>query len=167
MTLRLILLRHAKSSWDNFQITDHDRPLNDRGRKSADAIGKWLQRQHHIPNVVLCSTAKRTVETWKLIEPHLSPTPDLELNSALYHASPATMIRAIARRLETCVMVIAHNPGIAELAERLVTHPPDHPSFYRFPTASTCVIEFESSNWSEALDQRGTVKDFVVPRDLI
>ena len=71
-----------------------------------------------------------------MIEGHLSQTPDLELSSALYHAAPAAMMRAIAKRTETCVMLIGHNPGIAELAERLVSSAPAHSDFFRYPTAA-------------------------------
>ena len=63
MTLRLVLIRHAKSSWDDFSIEDHDRQLNERGRRSAPAIGQWIADRGDIPTEVLCSDAKRTRET--------------------------------------------------------------------------------------------------------
>ena len=96
MTLRLILIRHAKSSWDNPLLDDHNRTLNERGRISANAIGKWLAEKHHLPDVVLCSTARRTVETWKTLSSHLANEAVVEISSALYLASAHQMLNLLS-----------------------------------------------------------------------
>jgi len=167
MTHRLILVRHAKSSWDNPQLEDRHRGLSDRGKRTAPVIGKWLAEREYVPAVVLCSSARRAFETWKLLSPNLFPQPRVELSDALYHALPATMIRAIAERPETTVMLVGHNPGIGAFAAGLVRNAPDHPDFHRFPTAATAVIDFAGESWAEARRGTGDLKAFVVPRDLV
>ena len=87
MNRRLILMRHAKSDWDDPLLSDHDRPLNKRGRKSATALGHWLKSENQLPDQILCSSAERTVETCTRL--NLATTPDF--HKALYHASEDTM----------------------------------------------------------------------------
>ena len=73
MTLRLILMRHAKSSWDSPGLDDHERPLNGRGCRSAKAIGAWLNDHGYLPDLVLSSDAERTRETWGIVAAELQP----------------------------------------------------------------------------------------------
>ena len=116
MTLRLILIRHAKSSWSDPFADDHARPLNKRGRASAKAIGQWMTQNKYFPQVVLCSDAERTQETASLILPELHVQPELVLRSDLYLATPQDIVAAIKSRAEVVVGVIGHNPGIGSLA---------------------------------------------------
>ncbi len=165
-TYRLILTRHAKSSWDA-PVGDHDRPLNKRGRRAAPAVGRWLAAQGYVPDIVLCSTALRATETWERLRPHLLAGPEVVFRGALYHASPVAMMFAVAERAETTVMLIGHNPGIADLAQGLVARPPAHHDFDRYPTAATAVIDLEGRNWAEALRTPGHLTGFAVPGDLM
>ena len=167
MTLRLILIRHAKSSWDDPFGDDHARVLNKRGRASAEAIGAWLAAQGHIPDVVLCSDAARTQETAALILPALAPNPTLELSGRIYHAAPDTILDLIHQQTTQTVAVIGHNPGIGMLANALVTTPPAHHRFSDYPTCATTVIDFDVGGWRELEPKSGQCKAFVVPRDLI
>ena len=88
MTLRLVLIRHAKSSWDDFSIEDHDRQLNERGRRSAPAIGQWIADRGDIPTEVLCSDAKRTRETLDLLMEQWPTTPAVRYEHALSTSRP-------------------------------------------------------------------------------
>ena len=97
MTKRLILIRHAKSGWDDPFADDHARILNKRGRASALAVGGWLADQGYIPQTVLCSDAARTQETAELILPQLVPAPKLKLSGMLYHAAPDTIMDLVQR----------------------------------------------------------------------
>lgn len=163
MPLTLILMRHAKSSWDDPLQDDFDRGLNDRGRKSASAIGKWLKEHAYTPNGILCSSAVRARET--LDELALdAPTTYL---ADLYLASPTIMSRAIKNAQANRLLLIAHNPGMALLAEELARAPADHPRFHDYPTAATTVLEFDIDTWSDLAPRTGTIRDFIVPRDLI
>ena len=166
MSLRLILTRHAKSAWDDPELDDHDRPLTARGEKSAAAIGRWLGKNGYQPEVALLSTARRVVETWAGIVPPLDTTPDAVWDRALYHSSPETMLAALAGRSEACVILIAHNPGMATLAQRLVRTTPDRSEFAYFPTCATLILDFQVASWGDVAPRDGHVVDFVVPRDL-
>ncbi len=118
---QLLLLRHAKSSWDDPRIADHDRPLNGRGRAAAALMGRTLRKLGLVPDMVLVSTALRTQETWLLLGPW-SEQPLLETRSELYLASDQRLLDELHRVPETVrsVLLIAHNPGMHELALRLV-----------------------------------------------
>lgn len=159
---RLILTRHAKSDWDDPALPDHDRPLNGRGRRSARALGDWLASRGYDPEEVLCSTARRTCETWENVADAVFETrPALRLEPALYHAAPDVMLRILRGASAPTVMMIGHNPGIAELAAMLPARPPLSPEFRRYPTAATLVVDFQVSDWSEVRPGQGSVLDFV------
>ena len=90
----------------------------------------------------------------------------VSFETGLYHASPDTMLRILKGATGQNVLMIGHNPGIAELAEALVATPPDHPRFFDYPTCATLVADFQAADWSAMTAGRGAPVDFVVPRDL-
>ena len=139
---RLILTRHAKSSWDDPLTPDHDRPLNERGKAAAADLGVWLCSRGYVPDEVLCSDALRTRKTWSGIAPALPGTPVLELKPSLYHAGPDVMLAVLKHAKGDTVMMIGHNPGISEFAARLVARAPSHAEFARYPTGATLVCDF-------------------------
>jgi phosphohistidine phosphatase len=161
---RLILTRHAKSAWDDPTISDHDRPLNRRGVRAALELGEWLNSRGYEPDQVLCSDAIRTRETWaKLAAAPVEVTPRIEFLPSLYLASPDQMRTLLNRASGDSVMMIGHNPGIAELAGILAARAPNHPDFRRYPTAATLVLDFQIDNWREVKSASGSVLDFFVP----
>lgn len=164
---RLILTRHAKSSWDDPAMADHDRPLNERGKAAAADLGVWLASRDYVPGEVLCSDALRTRKTWSGLAPALPGTPVLHLKPALYHAGPDVMLAVLKHASEDCVLMIGHNPGIAEFAARLVARPPANPEFNRYPTGATLVADFAVESWAEVGFGQGTVVDFIVPREVV
>lgn len=164
---RLILTRHAKSSWDDPLTPDHDRPLNERGRAAAADLGQWLASRGYVPGEVLCSDSLRTRKTWSGIAPALPGTPVLELKPALYHAGPEVMLAVLRHASADTVMMIGHNPGMAEFAARIVAHAPLNPEFARYPTGATLVVDFVASSWEEVGFGQGVVDDFIVPREIM
>lgn len=163
---RLILTRHAKSSWDDPLTPDHDRPLNERGKAAAADLGQWLNSRGYVPGEVLCSDAVRTRNTWSGIAPALPGSPVLELKPALYHAGAEVMLAVLKHAKEDVVMMIGHNPGIAEFAAKLVARAPLNPDFSRYPTGATLVVEFAVSNWADVTFGSGATVDFVIPREM-
>ncbi|MGA9434320.1 MAG: histidine phosphatase family protein, partial [Roseobacter sp.] len=122
--LRLILMRHAKSDWSHMGLSDHDRPLNARGKASAAALGEWLRAKENLPDQVLSSTAARTGQT--LLGLGLTHAPHIQFVSALYHAEARDMLEVLHLATDPCVLMLGHNPGICEMAHRLVDDPPLH-----------------------------------------
>ena len=166
MSLRLLLIRHAKSSWDDPRAADHARVLNPRGRDAAARIGRWLAAGGHRPDAALVSTAARTRETWALIAPHLAQPPAAVFLDALYHAGPEVMLRCLQRAEGRTVAMIGHNPGIAAFALWMLEKAPRHLRFADYPTCATLVAEFDADGWAEVTPGSGKALDFVVPRDL-
>lgn len=162
MTIKLALLRHAKSSWDDPTLIDHARPLNNRGRKAAPLMGEWLA-DHIRPDLILCSDAKRTVQTAEATRPALG-RPPLELRPDLYHASPNAMLDLLQQQSASQILLIGHNPGIGELANCLAQTLPDHPRFADFPTAAAAVFTFPG--WDRLAPRGARLTAFTVPRDL-
>ncbi|SLN27849.1 SixA phosphatase family protein [Pseudooctadecabacter jejudonensis] len=165
MTKRLILIRHAKSSWDS-PSDDHARPLNDRGRKACKDLGHWLSGRGHVPDAVFCSDAARTVETTDRIVAAMDCTPDVTYLNRLYHATPETLMDVVKSANGSCAAIIAHNPGIAYFAEQIVTGSPEHPQFFNYPTGAILVCDLPITNWADATSASAQLIDFVVPKDL-
>lgn len=162
MTRTLILIRHAKSSWDNPGLDDHDRPLNNRGIRSAKLLGVWLRHRGWVPDQILSSSSRRTAQTCAGLGLETPAT----FTNALFHASPDQMFRVLTRATGKTVLMLGHNPGIAEFAAGLADNPPDHPRFFDYPTGATTVMRFAVDNWEQAGWGTGEVVDFTVPRDL-
>lgn len=159
---RLILMRHAKSSWDNPALDDHARPLNGRGRVSARVLGDWLRARGYIPDQALSSDATRTRETFA----RLKIPCDTEFLGALYHAGPEEMLHVLRQAGGDTVLMIGHNPGIGWFAQTLVAEPPPHPRFFDYPTCATLVADFDVESWDEIGTGTGKPVDFIVPREL-
>jgi phosphohistidine phosphatase len=117
---QLLLLRHAKSSWDTASMPDRDRPLNARGRRAAASMRRAMRDLGLAPNLILVSTARRTLETMNALEPW-DDTPLIEPMDDLYLASEARLLAALQAVAETVrsVLLIGHNPGMHELAVAL------------------------------------------------
>lgn len=166
MSLRLILTRHGKSDWGDPDLDDHDRPLNARGRRSADAIGKWLVERDHVPEAALLSTALRVRQTWAGLSPAFARDVPATWDEALYLSTPEQMLDALRSRTASRVILVAHNPGMGSLAQWLAEDPPQRAEFNLFPTCATLVLDFEAVDWTGIEPLSGRVVDFVVPRDL-
>ena len=159
---RLILTRHAKSAWDDPRLDDHDRPLNDRGRRSARELGDFMASRGYEPEEVLCSTSRRTRETWEVIAAApLEVRPLVRYEPGLYHASAEKMLTILRSSSQPTVMMVGHNPGIAEFAAMLPARLPTHAEFRRYPTCATLVVDFQIENWGDVAPGLGSVMDFV------
>src|SRR4051812_25831408 len=141
---RLYLLRHAKSSWKDTSLPDHDRPLAGRGRRAAKAIARHLREQGIEPELVLCSTARRARETLERIEPGLG-TPAVQVEDDLYAASAPVLLDRLRNVPDTVgsVMLIGHNPGLQELALDLAHPAPAVRELAtKYPTAALATLAF-------------------------
>jgi len=171
MMLTLSLLRHAKSSWNNPALPDRERPLATRGVTDAPLMGKAMAERGIDPELVLCSSARRTRDTLDLVLPELRVEPKIVYVDALYHASPEEMLEMLhgiqpgANR----VMLVGHNPEIQAFALDLVGSGPKHfrdRLRTKYPTAGLAVINFVSGLWKSVSVNSGTLNLFLSPRDL-
>jgi len=160
---RLILMRHAKSSWGDPMQEDHQRPLNGRGRRSAEALAEWLNANNIQPDQILVSSAHRTIETSE----RLNLDGEKTISDALYHANPGEMMQVLKQATGQTVLMLGHNPGIAWFAREMVISPPAHPRFSDYPTGATLIVDFEIDQWRDIRPGSGRVFDFVTPRELI
>jgi phosphohistidine phosphatase len=168
---RLILLRHAKSAWDNLSTADFERPLSNRGRKAAPLVGAYLARRGMVPGLVLSSSAKRAVETLDLACAGWQTKPTVRKLKSLYLAMPREMLRRVQAvgREPDCVMLVGHNPGIADLASWLCSHgKADQRARLarKFPTGAIAVIEFDVEDWGDVEADAGRLVDFVTPKQI-
>lgn len=169
---RLLLLRHAKSSWDEPDVDDHDRPLNARGRLAAPLMGAWLGERGDAPDHVLASSSRRTLETWERARVALPGAPDAEIRPRLYHADPATMLeeaRSAPDEART-LLLIGHQPGVGAFARALSNgEAPAHcaRAYTRFPTAACAVFDVEAARWAELAFGTARFVAFAVPREIV
>lgn len=174
----LLLLRHAKSSWGDPDTDDFDRPLNKRGRRAAASMARYLDAEGLRPGLVLCSAAQRTRETLEFLIASLGPRLPLHIEPKLYLADAATLFARL-RRVPAdiaSVLVLAHNPGLQELALELAEAAGAEGDALRermerkFPTAALARFRLKIDSWADLTADRlpGAVKilGFTIPADL-
>ncbi|MBU0495276.1 MAG: histidine phosphatase family protein [Chloroflexi bacterium] len=158
----LILVRHAKSSWQHPGLTDHDRPLNARGRRDAPIMGQRLAQRGVSPDLLITSPAVRTQATVAAIAQTIGyPAAEIQVDDELYHASVFTWLTVIRSQDDDldCVLYCGHNPGLTELVDTL--------SFLHLDNVPTCgIIElcFDVSAWIDVERARLTQADFDYPK---
>lgn len=171
---RLILLRHAKTERESPSGQDRDRRLDARGRADVPAIGHYLAEHKLVPDLVLVSPAARTRETFELLAATLKPAPAVEIVDGLYGADVSELlqiVRAAAGRADDrnpkSIMVVAHNPGLHELALALTgkaTAVDREALEENLPTSGLAVFKFAIDDWNDVSVRRGTLDRFVSPR---
>ncbi|ANW20854.1 SixA phosphatase family protein [Streptomyces clavuligerus] len=165
---RIVLLRHAKADWSD--TSDHDRPLAERGRKDAPAVGRMLARSGFSFDQALCSTASRTRETWKLAVSELPQRPRTVYEDRLYEASLGEIIALLNETPDDVreLLVIGHNPGVHGTADALAGEVEGdllaRMSRSGFPTSAFAVIEFTGS-WKAVEHGVGRLTGFWTPHD--
>jgi phosphohistidine phosphatase len=160
----LILMRHAKSSWAEPLQNDFDRPLNDRGKQDAPEMGKRLLKKHSMPNLIVCSTAKRTHKTARLVAEELKYNEhDILRVHELYEAQVHDMLYVI-RQLDDdkdTVLLIAHNPTITGMVGYLTgAH------IENMPTAGQASISFAFKTWKQVAQETGKLNWLDYPKSI-
>jgi phosphohistidine phosphatase len=171
-THTLLLLRHAKSSWEQSGLDDHERPLAPRGQRAAPAIAAWLARHGPLPERVLCSDAVRALETWSLVEPALVPAPELVVTPDLYLADVGRLLHLVRATPPgtRSLMLVGHNPGLHELALALAGGAGDPADLRRLednlPTAGLVRLELGSPAWDDLDEGAARLTAFMAPKFL-
>ncbi|MEM7612034.1 MAG: histidine phosphatase family protein [Pseudomonadota bacterium] len=159
----LTLMRHAKSSWDDPTLNDHQRPLNARGSRDAPEMGKRLKARGLRPSAVLASSAARTWQTAKHVCNSIGfPVEFIHKEPDLYLAAPTTIIDVILAQDASFrhMLVIGHNPGMSQLANQLGNQIPGD-----MPTAALLTIEAETDSWSTFFDETHTIVGYDYPKN--
>lgn len=173
---KLVLFRHAKSAWPD--VPDHERPLAQRGIRAAPVMGRWLREAGVVPDLVLCSTARRARETWQFAQAGLAASPPVSFEDRIY-GEDASGLLALIREVPPAtgtLLLIGHNPAIEDLALMLAAAPgaagPDAASGSglermraKFPTAAVAVLQ-PAGTWHGLAPGRARLTAFVTPRDL-
>jgi phosphohistidine phosphatase len=177
---RLVLLRHAKSAWPD--MPDHEGPLARRGRRDAPVMGRWLRTAGLVPDLVVCSTARRARETWQLAQAALGGAPPARFDERVYQASAAQLMDLIRGEPATSVtlLVVGHDPAVPGLALTLAGTAPDDQTGagpgavpagmldrmrVKFPTAAIAVFACTGS-WDLLGPGTARLACFITPRDL-
>ncbi|WP_222182896.1 SixA phosphatase family protein [Geminicoccus harenae] len=163
----VLLLRHAKSRWDEPDLADHDRGLAPRGLRAAPAMGRHAARQGWLPDRVIASTARRAAETARLflegakLERRIEPVPQI------YEATARTLLSLLQTQPGgDSILLVGHDPGIHDLALELVGSGVDQELDRKFPTAALAVIELPVEHFADLRSGNGRLIAFVRPREL-
>lgn len=158
----LLLMRHAKSSWKDAGLRDFERPLNERGRKSAPLMGRLLRRRKTLPDLVVSSPAERARETTALVAESAALRAPARFDERIYEATPATLLEVVAQLDETAdtALLVGHNPGMEELIASLTG------AQERMPTAAVACVALDVEKWSKARAGAGRLEWVARPKEL-
>ena len=158
----LFILRHAKSSWDNADLSDYERPLNERGLEAAPLMGGVMRTNQFQPALILSSPAKRAEQTAMLVKEAAGFGGKIKFEKRIYEASQAQLLEIIREQNSQfeSVMLVGHNPGLENLIRALTGE--IHP----MPTAALAVIDLEANRWSEINSSTGKLRTLIRPKEV-
>jgi phosphohistidine phosphatase len=159
---RLLILRHAKSSWADSSQEDWQRPLNDRGRRDAPRAGEWLRERGLTPDIIVTSDAVRARATAQAVSQACGYGGEVIKEPSLYHATPEDAIEVVTRISDAAqsAMIVGHNPGLEELVSKLSGES------HGMPTAALFVFDLPIARWRELdLSVDATIVESWQPRD--
>lgn len=161
--MKLLVLRHAKSSWNDASISDFERPLNDRGKRAAPFMGKFMAENRLVPDLIVSSPAARARATTELVAEAMEYSGDAVFDPDIYEASPNTLVRVVAEISDEyrTAMIVGHNPGLESLIYHLTG------VFEPMPTAALAVIELNIESWGDVNGESGILLAIYRPRDLM
>jgi phosphohistidine phosphatase len=168
---QLLLLRHAKSSWDDPALADFDRPLAPRGLKAAPRMGRELAKRDWLPNLALVSPALRTRETWRLVSAELPARVPVEFAEGLFEATDGDILAEVQQAMASagCVLVLGHNPGLEDLARRLAGPRSDAGALRKldekFPTGALARFVVDD-DWADLAFGTARLTHCIRPKDL-
>jgi phosphohistidine phosphatase len=168
---RLYLLRHAKSSWNQLGQEDHERPLNERGRKNALEIGQFMRNNDLVPNLIVCSTSERTRETCSILLSGIEREIACQFTEELYLANATTILNIVhgASDESDSLMLITHAPGVAEAALMLGQYGNDQANKLieqKYPTGALGIFDSKADMWVDVSPENCRLIDFIRPKYL-
>lgn len=158
----LFLMRHAKSSWENLDLSDFERPLNERGLRAAPLMGEVIGKNKFEINLIVSSPAERAKQTAVLVKEAAPINGEIVFDEKIYEASPHRLLEivsALNNKLESA-MLVGHNPGFENLVKILTGESE------AMPTAALAVIDLDIKNWNETSAGKGTLRNFIRPKEV-
>lgn len=158
----MIVIRHAKSSWDNLQLSDFDRPLNERGERDAPRMGKRLKEKRIVPDLLLSSPANRALTTCEKIADILGyPKEKIKTDRELYHAGEEEILHIIKKNNDKhdVVLIFGHNPGLTDFVNKLTDTFIDN-----VPTCGIVACSLNLNSWKEIGWGKGKLDFFDFPK---
>jgi phosphohistidine phosphatase len=158
----LLLLRHAKSDWDNTGLPDFERPLAPRGRRDAPTMGKALKKREPLPDLIIASPAVRARETVEAVIEAAQLNIQPKFDERIYGASSDELLTLVRRLPQTssCALLVGHNPGFEELVGRLTG------AYESMPTAALACVAFQIDQWEEVQDKAGKLAWLLTPKQI-
>lgn len=157
----LYILRHAKSSWDNSDLADFDRPLNERGLEAAPFMGNVIYENQFQPDLIISSPAKRAAQTAILVRASAQIEGEIQYDEKIYEASPRRLLQIVSEQNNklASLMLVGHNPGFEGLLKTLTGE------FQTMKTANLAVVDLQIENWNEIDANCGTLRVLISPKD--
>jgi phosphohistidine phosphatase len=158
----LLILRHAKSSWKETGLPDHDRPLNKRGRREAPQVGELIKQENILPDIILCSTAHRAKDTLQAVVEKSGYAGEIQYIPDLYQANVADIFSILGELDDEIsrAMLVGHNPELEELAQTITGVD------LRLPTAALALVSLQIESWKEVpAGVCGDLLRFWVPKE--
>lgn len=157
----LFVLRHAKSSWDDANLSDFERPLNRRGRETAPFMGELMRNKKLVPEIIICSPAERAKETAKLVKESAEFDAEIEFDKRIYESSTHNLLYIISGidDIYDSAMIVGHNPGFEGIVETLCGN------YERMPTAALAVIDLNCEIWNDVKPNCGNLREILRPKE--
>ena len=158
----IFLLRHAKSSWKDQSLPDFERPLNHRGRRAAETIGRYLKTRDVVPDLVLSSTAIRARETVEIVVRTAKWRTEVRYDERIYEAGAMRLLEIVSQieNDRKTVLVVGHNPGMEEFLQLLSG------KIEQIPTGGLAKLVLKTSKWVAVLDKKASLEWLIRPREL-
>ena len=155
-------MRHAKSSWENSDLADFDRSLNERGLDAAPFMGELIRKNDFKIDLIVSSPAKRAEQTAKLVKEAARLDAEIEYNEKIYEASPRWLLEIVSATDDKfdSIMLVGHNPGLEGLLRFLTG------KFEAMPTAALAVVDLEMNHWSEINSASGSLRTLIRPKEV-
>ncbi len=162
MCKRLIIMRHAKSSWTSGAATDHQRPLNKRGRRDAPRIGARLQDLGWLPDLVISSDSERTRETWQRMKLEFPHSIEQRFSRAFYPGGLSAITNECSMLTEdvSTLLVLGHNPGWEDAVSGLCGE------WVRMTTANAALLQSDADDWAQAIEATWELVEVLRPKEL-
>lgn len=160
---KLLIVRHAKSSWDNLYVSDFDRPLNERGQRDAPMMAQEMKKIGLCPQAIYTSTANRALKTATYFKEIMDiDNSNFHEDNSLYHAMVENIMSVINNMDDkySFASIFGHNPGISEVVSTLT----NDPKYFEMPTNGVCYFEFNTDKWNKCTSKNATVKGFYYPK---